>query len=230
MRNFLELVQNHKIAPTCLSCGSYFRREAFFCSRCFSEITEKYQKFENSKDPIDSLDVFTLYRWVANASDSLSKAIHLLKLAESKPAWQFLGKLFSEEILKAHSTTMDLKRTVLIPVPGRQSASKHTDFFSEIMSNNLGVKRVQLLRNIQSPSQNEEPRLQQKELTRQQRLSRQFNFCVDFTHAGELQKMQNIVLIDDVVTTGATLQACKREIRALKHNAKVSAWVMFRRL
>ncbi len=219
VKNFLDLLQSHKIAPTCLCCGSYFRQESFFCSLCFLELTEKFQNFESSTDKDDSLNVISQYRWVAKTSDSLSQAIHLLKLVESKPAWRFLAKLFSDEI-KTHN--VDFKNTVLVPVPGRRSSSIHTEYFSEVLSENLSIKRVKLLNNVTG--------LPQKELSRKERLSREFNFYVDFTRVGELDKIQNIVLIDDVVTTGATLQACKREIRALKPKANVSAWVMFRRL
>lgn len=230
MKNFLEHLHCHKISPTCLSCGSYFRRAAFFCSSCFVQIQDKYQNFELSQDLVESIDVITQYRWVANASDSLSKTIHLLKLAEAKSAWRYLSQSFSAEVANLHRTSFDFKKTILVPVPGRSKSSTHTEFFSQSLSENLGIKTLRLLGNFEEVDSNKNGELQQKDLSRQQRLSRNFKFYVDFTQAIEIEKMQNIVLIDDVVTTGATLQACQREIRALKPTAKITAWVMFKRL
>ncbi len=179
---------------------------------------------------IPSINVTTLFQWVPKTSDSLSLAIHLLKRSESKLAWKYLGKLFVDFLKSNDRTKINSSNAVLVPVPSRSLSSVHTKYFSSELANNLGIKKVELICHQKTSQELNSALRPQKELSRRQRIDREFDLCVDFTRAGEVENLQNIVLIDDVVTTGATLQACTRQIRALKPNANVCAWVMFKRL
>lgn len=224
MQLFLDHLQNYKIAPVCIRCGCFFPNKFFFCSACFENQILKFENFEESASTTELLKVTSLFQWVPKTSDSLSLAIHLLKRPESKLAWSFLGKLFADFLRSNSRIQFDNSNSILVPVPGRKSHSVHTRYFSNELAIQLGVKKVDLL------GHHNHNVLAQKHLSRRDRLNRDFKLCVDFTRVGEVEKMQNIVLIDDVVTTGATLQACAKHLRALYPKANLCAWVMFKRL
>lgn len=226
MRSFfvscIDLIRINCIAPVCTRCGSYFPKQLFCCTECAQVLFSQFGKFHREQHAQKEILVSSLLDWKANASDSLSMAVHLLKLSSARPVWKFLAEQFAEKI---SLDSINEENTILIPIPGHKPGSTHTEHFSHYLSEILGLRKVNLL----GVGSND---TEQKKRTKLQRLNHKSNFYVDFTKLKNLEKVENLILIDDIVTTGATIGFCvdllKRDTHLLKHS-EWQAWVLFRR-
>ena len=228
---FLDQIKINCIAPVCIRCGSYFPSLMFCCKTCSQFLLYRFENFKTETDPSNRVSVSSLIDWPPNASASLSTAVHLLKLASAKPAWKFLAAKFVEQLVEnIDVSTLKTSETILVPVPGHKPGSTHTEYFAQSLSDLLGIPKINLLNSGQF--ENHDQPAEQKKLNKRQRLSRQSNFYVDFTKLNNLDNVKNLILIDDIVTTGATLVSCvdiiKRDTKLLKQ-AELHAWVLFKR-
>ena len=200
----------------------------FCCKTCAQLLLDQFESFNLEMDSQNKISISSLIDWPSKASDSLSLAVHLLKLAAAKPAWKFFAMRFAEKIRLDLINEID---SVLVPIPGHKPGSTHTEYFSQFLSEILGLRKINLICAGQ-PMGLQVQATEQKKLTKQQRISRPSNFYVDFTRINDLEGVKNLILIDDIVTTGATLVSCvdllQSETNILEH-VDLRAWVLFRR-
>jgi len=136
----------------------------------------------------------------------VQQLIHRLKYKGHTEIGLLVGKMYGRELLKAEAFR---KITQIIPVPLHARKLKMRGFnqsecFAEGISEALGVPVNQhiLVRGKETGTQ-----------TRKSRFSRWRNVESGFylTSPDEL-KGQRVLLVDDVVTTGATLEACAKTL------------------
>ena len=207
------------LCPLCLRCGSLRVQSSLFCRAC--EVDFLFPRMQRHHRIIKDSRVDFLLHWVPNESDSLSELVYLLKSRLSFPVWKF----YVEQFITLHSSKKEFK-TALIPVPGSRTGrvAHHTRHFALAWQHFCHGDIVHCLKT--APHHGE-----QKGLTLAERGAANMSFLEDFTSA--IYQYNRIILIDDIVTSGNTLQAslqaikphlrsdCLVEIKALLSRGKI---------
>jgi ComF family protein len=129
--------------------------------------------------------------------------LHEIKYRENRDLAVWMGKMYAQELRRSGMPPTDC----IIPVPlhrrkQKQRGYNQSEAFAEGISANLSilVNTRSLLRKTNTQTQ-----------TRKSRWDRWKNVQDVFVVENpEMVKGKNIMLVDDVVTTGATLEACIR--------------------
>jgi len=169
------------------------------CDRCgrplISEIKTCLACRALPEDPTGLDRVLCLYPYVGDPKGLL----RAYKFGKSLGAGHFLA----EQALSALGTLRDMEHPVLVPVPPRPGKIKkqgwdQIEYLARILEKKHPLRRC--LRRLPSRSQ--------KELNRE---NRQKNLEGRILLRGEAPR--EVLLLDDVVTTGATLRACAAPLR-----------------
>jgi ComF family protein len=191
----------------CASCNdNLFRNEKLLCTRCLYELPKtNYQNDpENEvaqmfwgRVPVKHAMAYCYF----HKKGHLQTLLHKLKYKGQKEIGYELGKMMGYDLLNSSFSEID----IIIPVPLHNSKLRKRGYNqSECIANgisaimNAPVDHASLSRAIANPTQ-----------TKKHRYDRWSNVEGIFTLANS-EKITNkhILLVDDVVTTGATLEAC----------------------
>ena len=148
-------------------------------------------------------------------SGKVKKLIHELKYKNNQEVGEFLGKWFGERLLKS---TKFKDIDFILPVPLHIKKQQKRGYnqltkFGKSLSTVLHTKYLEnvLIRSSTSKTQ-----------TFKNRVERFKNLMTNFSITDTtFLKNKHVLLIDDVVTTGATLEACCRELLKTE-NIKIS--------
>lgn len=201
--------------PYCLICSSQLaENEKLICDNCWSHAPKIEQDFDLFNQIEIKLGDEVYFSKVISAwefSPTIQTAIHLLKYQNYKVLANRIG-LFMAERLSKQSLPMD--KTILIPVPlhktrTRERGYNQSTLLCRVIAAETGfdysdriLKRV---RYTQS----------QTKLSAVERAKNVENaFKVIYP---EQIKNRLVILVDDVITTGSTMNACAKEL--IKHGA-----------
>lgn len=192
----------------CNACGtSLFRSEKLICTKCLFDLplTDYHLHQDNKvmkqlwgRAPINAAMALFYFRKGAKAQ----RLIHNLKYNEKTDVGIFLGNMIGER-LKLSSFYADIDFIVPVPLHQRKLRSRgynQSRFIAEGISAVLNIPMDEeiLIRTVSTESQ-----------TRKNRFSRYENMKTVFKVAAkEKVTGKHILLIDDVITTGATLESC----------------------
>jgi ComF family protein len=200
------------------------RNEALICTECYVLIprTNYHLKPDNPVSQlfwgrclIEKAAAFSFY----TKDSRIRKLIHQLKYKGIKEIGSELGRIYGNS-LKSSGFFKEID--LIIPVPlhpskKRQRGFNQSDFISRGISETSGIPMDPdlLVRKTVTKTQ-----------TRKSRYDRWTNVQDIFrvTDQGRLKDM-HILLVDDVITTGSTIEACANEILKAE-NAKVSVVVL----
>lgn len=197
----------------CQVCNSILvKGEDIICVSCLHElpVTNYHLNKENpvvkvfyGRIPIENATALLEFQ----KKGSVQKLIHQLKYRKQKEISSFLGRWLGEEI----TATGDYKDVdIVIPVPLHRKKLKIRGFnqvegFGKEIAKALEVpyKDDVLLKKSFSTTQ-----------TLKERLSRWGNIQETFvlTNAGTISN-KHVLLVDDIITTGATLEACAQTLQ-----------------
>jgi len=204
----------------CASCNeSLFRNEIFLCTRCLYELPKT--NFQNDPEnevaqmfwgriPIRHAMAYCYFQ----KGGHVQKLLHKLKYKGQKEIGYELGKMIGYDLLNTSFIESDL----IIPVPLHKSKLRkrgynQSEYIAKGISEVMGrpVDTGSLLRAIANPTQ-----------TNKHRYDRWTNvegvFVLNYP---ERIANKHVLLVDDVVTTGATLEACTSALLQAE-NVKVS--------
>lgn len=214
----------HLVYPeTCLCCDRELTQKQTICSFCQSNFRLTY--FEKFEEPT-SLDklmwgrleiVSTAAMLFFEKESSTQEILHAIKYKDKKDLAHEMGKIFGEKLLSNHEKYGQIE--ALIPVPlhpkklfirGYNQSELLANGMSESMK--IPVFTDFLIRNTHTESQ-----------TKKSRFKRWDNVESVFEVAIEKYKnLKHIALVDDVITTGSTLEACVKKIKADLPHIQVS--------
>jgi ComF family protein len=192
----------------CLGCGSdLIKNNELLCLRCI--ISLPHTGFEKMpENPVEKIfrgraDIKAAHsEFYFSKGQVIQQLIHQLKYKGNKEAGIYLGKMMANKLLASrYFAGIDF----LIPLPmfpakefkrGYNQATVICNGMSEVM--NIPVSLDNVVRCIATETQ-----------TRKHRTERWENVAESFrVNFPALLEGKNILLVDDVLTTGATLEAC----------------------
>jgi len=205
----------------CLVCGNnLLKHEECICTTCLHK-TPKTNCFKQRENEVSKIfwgrskleNAAALFTF--NKDGNAQKLIHTLKYEEGKNVGIFLGKQLGFAI-KESEFFNNIDIVIAVPLHpkkqklrGYNQSSYLAKGIKEVLS--IPINKKSLLRIENTDSQ-----------TRKKRFSRWENMMNSFDLKNSNKLMdKHILLVDDVVTTGATLEACAQKLLEIK-GVKVS--------
>lgn len=208
IKDFISLI----FPEVCVSCGkSLAKNEYCICTLCLYHlpVTNYHKQADN---PVSKLFWGRANIHSAAAFYSFGKGskvqhlVHQLKYRGRKEIGVTVGKLYGKELL-----TSDLFKSidVILPIPlhikkKRKRGYNQSDLFAEGLSESMNIEyKTNVLARVTASSTQ----------TKKSRFNRWKNVESIFeVKKPELLERKHILLVDDVVTTGSTLEACAQTI------------------
>lgn len=200
----------------CLGCQkSLLEQEQFICMHCEYALPQTQFHLDNENKAMQSLagrvPAVAVASYFYFESGSIAQQImHAIKYQGRQKAAHYLGKKYGEELNK-HSVFQDV--TIIIPVPlhpkkKRQRGYNQSEYFGNGLSDSLGIDMQTsfLIRTKEGESQTKKNRYERYENTK----------TLFQVQNGEKLVNQHVLLVDDVLTTGATIEACANALLAIE--------------
>jgi ComF family protein len=205
----------------CCGCGAALvRNESVICTECYLEIprTNYHLSEENpvtqlfwGRCLIEKAAAFSYY----TKGSRIRRIIHKLKYDGLKDAGTLMGRIYAAG-LKESGFLSDIDLIIAVPLHPSKERSRgfnQCDFICSGISEVSGipVNKISLVRVSRSDSQ-----------TRKSRYERWLNVegIFEVRNKEEIAG-KHILLVDDVITTGSTIEACAAELLKIE-NVKVS--------
>lgn len=217
LKDFLSLF----IPRKCFCCGfSLNKQESYICTKCLSEFP-KTTFYNKSNDLVSQsfwgrIDVdYAFSTYLFEKASKLQNVIHQIKYQGAKELAYEMGKQMAFELI---DTEFHERADVVCPVPLHPQKEKKRGYnqsdyiargFADVLD--LEYDKDLLVRNTYTDTQTQKNREERWENVKE---AFSVNACYN-----ELDK--HVVVIDDVLTTGATLEACCSKVKSYP-NSQVS--------
>ena len=204
LKDFFSLIY----PELCSVCSrSLFKHEKVICTKCYHHLARAYFAIDPrnpaarvfwGRVPLQRVVVAFLY----NKGNALQQLIHTFKYRGHKQIGIFLG----EELGKEINSIDELKDiSYIIPVPLHPKKKKKRGFNqSEVIANGIANKLgAQVNTNILIRRSFSSTQTRKSKFERWQNVENIFELT-----SPEAIENKHILLVDDVITTGATMEAC----------------------
>ena len=221
MKDFLLDIAALIYPRVCVGCnGNLFKHEELICHQCYVSLPKTsyhllkdnpIQKIFYGRGNIMFADSFLFFQ----KKGSVQKILHALKYKGKPEVAQLLGKWYAEDLVQSN---VSLAFDYIIPVPLHKKRKQRRGYNqSEYFAKGLSeVLNIPIIAHVLLKKQFTET---QTHKTRQERAE---NILQSFSvENAEIIDNKNVLLVDDVITTGATLEACIIQLQK-STNAKVS--------
>lgn len=186
--------------PICMKCGlpilSYYQRpdhRYYLCYRC--------RKRRWAFDQARSAFIF---------NDSIKDAIHLMKYSGHFRMSGFLGREMVKVLVNNFSAHKTLKEAIIVPVPITNQKLKEREFNqSELLANTIGnLLGLPIYTHLLERTKEVKPQVGLPLKERERNVRGAFKVTNP-----QFLKNRRILLLDDVMTTGATVNECSKQLR-----------------
>jgi ComF family protein len=200
----------------CLGCGSdVIDKENFICLQCINDLPHTNFAM-HANNPVEKRFWGRIALTSATSEFYFSKdsiiqnLIHEFKYKGNKKVALFLGSLIGKSLLNSNRFPIE----AIIPLPlfekkEKQRGYNQTEILAEGISEvmNVPVIKNNVVRTVHTETQ-----------TKKGRLERWTNVEKVFAvNEPEKLKGKHLLLVDDVITTGSTLEACAKKILEVDH-------------
>ncbi len=213
----------HLIFPNCcVHCGNELSVvQEFLCFGCGSKINwsePHHTVIENHvKQGINHKHVDSIHTLFIFEKEGVEQSvIHHLKYRNSAQAGNIFGRKLALKVLKKKEVK-HIECVIPVPVFHRKKFDRGYNQAEQISKGLAAVLRVPVCRLISKTTQT----VSQTKLTREERL---LNVNNTFRASQELKKFKSIALVDDVITTGATLRAICQEISSVNESIRITVF------
>jgi ComF family protein len=211
LNDFLSLF----FPKTCLACGnSLYGNEEIICLKCILHLPETNFHREKinpvsqvflGRIPIELASAYCYYK----KGGVVQKLIHQLKYRGHAEIGNYFGKLYGSKLIENPAYK---EVDAIIPIPlhnkklskrGFNQAEKFAQGLSESMNIDVNTRIVSRVKATSTQ-------------TKKSRYNRWENVEHMFEVSGPLQhKGKHFLLVDDVITTGATMEACLQALQTI---------------
>ena len=192
-----------------LICPACFRELSFVksptCKKCGKEIEDETMEF--CEDCMNHRHVYEYGAALLNYNDAAKNSMVQIKYHNKREYLDFYGAVLA---VRHERTIRKMNVDVIIPVPIHPSRRRKRGFnqaevLAKIMGERLGIPvRTDLLKRTKKT-------LPQKELSAGERLK---NLSGAFQAEEVPKEIRRVLLVDDIYTTGSTIEACTRALKA----------------
>ncbi len=200
---------NFALPPLCVCCENILEHcENFVCKKCFSElelIDDSDNLLQVSNEHLID-DLVSVYAFPEEGG--FQNIMHALKYREMRSIGVMFGKILGEKILTHRKFHYDL----IVPVPlhiskQRERIYNQSCFVAKGISEVTGIPAEEkiLMRSRYTKSQ-----------TKLDHIERELNIKNAFYINENKKKLipgKNIILVDDVITTGSTIVECAKVLK-----------------
>lgn len=200
----------------CLACGNnLFKNEHIICTSCIFHLPKT--NFHLEKDNLISkifwgrtnIETAAAYYFFVKAG-KIQHLVHQLKYKGKKEIGIYIGELYGKELLNSvYYQNID----VIIPVPLHPKKEKkrgynQSEMFAMGLSSSMNIpyETQTLVRTYASETQTKKTRFNRWENVKE---------IFDIRSPEKIEN-KHILLVDDVITTGATLEACANMLNKVK--------------
>lgn len=205
------------IFPTyCLACKVVLvKGERWLCSKCFIDLPQNNYKLDINNSLVQRFYgripityAIALYKF--RAGNTVQRLVHHFKYGNTPEIGEMLGKICAAQLLKED---FQHKFDCILPVPLhvnklRQRGYNQSNYFAQGIASLLEIpwydRCLQRVKNTNTQTQ-------------RNRIERLDNLLGAFyVQSPTLIQNKHILLVDDIVTTGATLEACALSLLSAK--------------
>jgi ComF family protein len=213
----------HLIFPdNCLACGGHLRySERILCTACLLDIPlvrladsedNSFEQLFIGQIPYERVTAFFYY----TKKNKYANLMHELKYKGNQQAGIFLGELFGNH-LKNTGFTNDIDCIVPVPLHAKRKRTRGYNQ-SEILAQGIANSTsLPICANAVERSVNTETQTKKNKEERKQNVANIFTVSNP-----QLLQGKHILLLDDVITTGATTISCAETIFNQVKNVRIS--------
>jgi ComF family protein len=215
-KDFINLIY----PQPCFACGEILgKNEDSICTSCIVNLPKTNYHLQN-ENPLNkifwgrvSIEMVAAY-YHFNKGNKVQNLLHQLKYKGAKNVGEKIGLIYGYELLES-TNFKDVD--FIVPVPLHPKKLKKRGYNqSESFANGLAQSlKIEVITNLLLRAVNSETQ------TKKSRFNRWENVATIFTISDTINITgKHILLVDDVITTGATIEGCAQLLT--QYNAKVS--------
>jgi ComF family protein len=211
LKNLFKGISDFVVPAVCMSCGKHLiDKEIYVCKDCFLQLEKIHPAFDIIKYTFRETHLvnYAVSLFLFKEGTPIQDLIHGLKYEQTRNVGKFFGRMIGFEISKRIKENFDF----IIPVPLHISKKRERTYNqSEYIA--AGIAETLTIGTMDKCIKRVKYTETQTRLNREQRQQNVSGAFEIDPKCGDEIPGKNIILVDDVITTGATIIECARILK-----------------